>query len=207
MAEGLKYGWDGENRVPLNQIAQPVDLQFISLGNDTASIPVRLVDAAGNPITIGGGSSELPAVEMTTLVNSDQLRVNTAKTIALPSLLAYKSYVISVYNGTDQDIKVVPWNSAPVALEDGTIGYFATAATADNSYSWTIPKLTTGITSAFMLNTMEPKSNGAGTAKVKDPAKLFESMYNIDGAYMLAYRAPTAPTTGSVTIRVFGKRR
>lgn len=107
----------------------------------------------------------------------------------------------------DQDVKVVPWNTAPALLEDDTIGFFATASTEDLAYSWTIPKKDTSNSGIFFLNEMIPKSNGVGTKKVKSPDKLFETKYNVDGSFLLAYRAPIAPTASSLTIRFIGFKR
>lgn len=182
----------------------PVDIQAIGLINSGESLPVTVVGGS-----VGGGTvTETDAVDIIDFVPSTQLRDSTAKTLNLPDLKKYKRYVIQVLNGLDQDIKVAPWNTAPVILEDGSVGYLATAATTDNSYSWTVPKKDANSSGLYFLNMIEPKSNGAGTLKVKEPARLFETMYSVTGTTMMfAYKAVAAPTSGSLTIRFIGFKR
>lgn len=188
-----------------------VDIQGVKMINSNESLPVRWVDEQGNPVnpgTGGGGTSESDPVDIIDLLSGTAVRDATAKTISLPDLKKYKRYVIQVLNGTDQDVKVVPWNTAPVVFEDGTTGYFATSASTDEVYSWTVPKKDANSSGLYFLNMMEPKSNGAGTKKVKEPARLFETMYSVSGVtMMLAYKAVTAPTAGSLTIRFIGFKR
>lgn len=188
-----------------------VDIQGININNPKESLPVRWVDADGNYISFNGGSgtvTETDPVDIIDLLPSTALRDNAAKTVALPDLKKYKRYVIQVLNGCDQDVKVVPWNTAPAVFEDNTTGYFSTTATTDDTYSWVIPKKDANTSGLFYLNILEPKSNGAGTKKVKDYARLFESVYSISGVtMMLAYKAVTAPTAGSLTIRFIGFKR
>lgn len=185
-----------------------VDIQGIKLINSNESMPVRWVDEQGNSVTIGGGGTETDAVDIIDLLPSNALRNNNANDISLPDLKKYKRYVIQVFNATDQDIKIAPWKSAPVVLEDESIGFFATVSTEDKAYSWTIPKKDVNNNGLFFLNTLAPKSNGAGTQKVKNPDKLFETMYSVAGVTMvLSYKAVAAPTNGSLTIRFIGFKR
>lgn len=184
--------------------AIPVDIQGVNLINSGEALNVNIVGGSAG----GGTVTETDPVDIIDFVASTQLRDATAKTLNLPDLKKYKRYVIQVLNGLDQDIKVAPWNTAPVILEDGSVGYLATAATADNSYSWTVPKKDANSSGLYFLNMIEPKSNGAGTLKVKEPARLFETMYSVTGTTMMfAYKAVAAPTSGSLTIRFIGFKR
>jgi hypothetical protein len=204
VARDVVFGWDGENRIPLNQVMQPVDIQGISMSDSSESLPVRLVDINGNPVDPGGSGASAAAIEITTIVNGDQLRTITEKTIALPSLLKYTRYQIQVFNGSDADIKIAPWNTNVAVLDDGSYGGFGTGTTED-TFAWVVPKKNAINNGVFYLNDMDPKQNGAtSTKKVKDAAKLFENRFNTDGAYTLAYKAVTAPTTNGVTIKVIG---
>lgn len=189
-----------------------VDIQGINLINSGESLPVHWVDAQGNPVnpsTGGGGTvTETDPVDIIDLLPSTALRDNAAKTVALPDLRKYKRYVIQVSNYCDQDIKVVPWNTAPAVLEDNTVGFFSTTAISDDSYSWVVPKKDANTSGLFYLNILEPKSNGAGTKKVKAYERLFDSVYSISGpTMMLAYKAVAAPTGGNLTIRFIGFKR
>lgn len=181
-----------------------VDIQGISLINPDEFLNVKIVGGS----TGGGTVTETDPVDIIDLLPSTALRDNSSKTVALPDLKKYKRYVIQVSNYCDQDIQVVPWNTAPAVLEDNTVGFFSTTATSDDSYSWVVPKKNANTSGLFYLNILEPKSNGAGTKKVKAYERLFDSMYSISGTtMMLAYKAVAAPTGGNLTIRFIGFKR
>lgn len=184
-----------------SSVVVPVDIQGADFINSGEMLPVK--QAGGTT----GTSTETDPIEIITLLTGEQVRDVNAKTIALPSLLKYKRYVIQVFNGLDQDLRVVPWNTAPAIFEDDTVGIFSTTATTDDAYSWIIPKKIAANSGVFFLNEMAPKSNASGTKKVKSPDHLFETRFNIDGAFSLAYKASTSPTTGSITVRFIGVRR
>jgi hypothetical protein len=186
-----------------SSVVVPVDIQGADFINSGEMLPVK--QAGGTTGT--GTNTETDPIEIITLLTSEQVRDGNAKTVALPSLLKYKRYVIQVFNGLDQDLRVVPWNTAPAVFEDDTIGIFSTTVATDDAYSWVVPKKAAANSGVFFLNEMAPKSNAAGTKKVKSPDHLFETRFNIDGAFSLAYKASAAPTTGSITIRFIGVKR
>lgn len=181
-----------------------VDIQGISLINPDEFLNVKIVGGS----TGGGTVTETDPVDIIDLLPSTALRDNSAKTVALPDLKKYKRYVIQVSNYCDQDVKVVPWNTCPAVLEDNSVGIFSTTAVTDDSYSWVVPKKDANTSGLFYLNILEPKSNGAGTKKVKAYERLFDSVYSISGpTMMLAYKAVAAPTGGNLTIRFIGFKR
>lgn len=181
-----------------------VDIQGISLINPDEFLNVKIVGGS----TGGGTVTETDPVDIIDLLPSTALRDNASKTVALPDLKRYKRYVIQVSNYCDQDIKVVPWNTCPAVLEDNSVGIFSTTAVTDDSYSWVVPKKDANTSGLFYLNILEPKSNGAGTKKVKAYERLFDSVYSISGTtMMLAYKAVAAPTGGNLTIRFIGFKR
>ncbi|MER2061480.1 MAG: hypothetical protein ABS894_00970 [Aerococcus urinaeequi] len=177
-----------------------VDIQGIKLINSGESMPVTIVGGSA-----GGGASG-PAVEITEIAANIQLRDTAEKTVPLPSLLNYTKYGILVYNGTDADLKVAPWNANVATLDDGSYGFFGTGTTED-SFAWLVPKKIAANNGNFYLHEMEPKQNGAtSTKKVKNPDKLFEDRFNAAAStvYTLAYKAMTTPTTNGVTIKLIG---
>ncbi|MFK0524770.1 hypothetical protein ACINKY_21450 [Paenibacillus illinoisensis] len=193
-----------------SDIALTVDIGGVNLNDPKEFLNARLVDGDGNPIAFSGSgsASETDAVDIIEILPSTPIRDTNAKTVPLPDLKKYKRYVIQVSNYCNQDVKVVPWNTAPAVLEDNTVGIFSTTATADDSYSWQAPKKDPNSSGIFFLNILEPKSNGAGTKKVKAYERLFDSVYSVSGTSMvLAYKAVTAPTDGSLTIRFIGFKR
>lgn len=211
MANDVVYGWDGKNRVPLNQLVLATDIQGIKPQNKTDYMPVRIVDANGDPINTGGGGTSEPLMEFTTIVNALALRTGALATVDLPDLSKYKAYEIYVLSTLDVDVKIAPWRTSYLPLSDGTVGRWAcTTATDKLNYAFVVPARDTGNigSGAHWLSEHTPVSVDAGTVQAKPRSGLFTRI-NINGLGMLKldYQAKGSPTAGNLTIRIIGYTR
>jgi hypothetical protein len=188
-------------KLAASDIAIPVDIQGAKMINAGESLPVTIV---GGSV----GAVDTAVMDFQTIVNKVQIRDGGVKLVDFPDLSKYVRYEIYVLSTLDKAVKIAPWQTTHIILDDGTIGRWAITADATNklNYAYIIPVKDPLGNGVFFLSEMTPKSVDGGTIAAKKPSGSLFTRINTSGAGSLKinYQSDGSPTTGDLTIRIIG---